>query len=249
MRFKNADATIVSTAQDVAECAAQATEALARARIRANGRFSIALSGGSTPRLFHEVLVTRHRAAIDWSKVVVLFSDERAVPPSDPNSNYRMAEETLLSKVPIRALNVLRVEADDGDSLRAALEYDHAIERMLGPKPAIDLLVLGMGEDGHTASLFPGADASDGGRFVIATEAPPSSPVARRVTFSYDAIRRAHQVMALIAGAGKAERLREVLLEEGDLPMQRVLRERTGNTVLFVDHAAAARLAEAINRS
>src|SRR5262249_44816422 len=156
--------------------------------------FVLALSGGSTPKLYHQALV---KEPIDWSKVVVVFSDERAVPPDHESNNYRMASETLLSKVPARCL---RIEADDGDNRRAAAAYER---RLLDTESwPVDLLILGMGDDGHTASLFPGREV-EGGEWVAAAQAPPASPIENRVTFTHRAIAAARHIAALITGAQK----------------------------------------------
>src|SRR5687768_8225963 len=127
-------------------------------------RFSIALSGGSTPKLFHRALVAM-KDELDWAKIQVFYSDERAVPPDHEQSNHRVAKETLLDHVPIPAANVHRIEADDGDTTRAATAY----ERELAEPP--DLVMLGMGPDGHTASIFPGREPADD-RLVVPSIAP-----------------------------------------------------------------------------
>jgi 6-phosphogluconolactonase len=249
MRFKKAEVEIVESPADVAERAAEETVTLAAACIKEAGRFSIALAGGTTPRPYHQLLATKHKDAIDWSKVIVFFADDRAVGPTHKDSNFRMAEETLLSRVPIPGGNIHRIEGEHGDHVRAAAEYEQTLVRVLGPSGIVDLVLLGMGEDGHTASLFPrSASGQKNGApnsLVIPVEAPPTSPIMRRVSFSYAAIAKARVVLAMITGSSKAGRLQEVLVEEGELPMQRVLRERTGKTLVIVDTAAASIIAEA----
>jgi 6-phosphogluconolactonase len=238
------------TPQAVAELGAEFTAKLANERIAVAGQFAIALAGGSTPRLYHEALVRKYKDAIDWSKVHVFFSDDRAVPLTHKDSNFHMAEETLLSHVPIPSANVHRIEGDDGDNVRAAREYEQTIARLLGPDMAMDLVCLGMGEDGHTASLFPKGTAPKNGvgdtgqSYVIPTYAPPTSPVAHRVSFSYGAIAKAKNVLVMATGQAKASRLKEVLTAEGDLPMQRVARERAGHTLFILDTGAAQKLIE-----
>jgi 6-phosphogluconolactonase len=250
------DVEVRPSPQSVAERAAEVTEALALDRIRATGRFSIALAGGSTPRLYHEVFAAQSMDAIDWAKVHVLFSDDRAVPITHKDSNYKMAEESLLSHVPIPSGNVHRIEGDDGDHQRAAKDYEQTLAAVVGPQMQVDLVCLGMGEDGHTASLFPGTKETIGkngavgvNRYVIATLAPPTSPVAQRVSFSYLAIAKAKNVLVLATGQAKANRLKEVLTGEGDLPMQRVVREREGHTIFIIDNAAASQLVQAQGRN
>jgi 6-phosphogluconate dehydrogenase (decarboxylating) len=213
--------------QQVARAAADWTAKLARETIALHGRFILALSGGSTPRLYHQALA--ERPDIDWSHVVVVFSDERRVPPDHADSNYRMAEETLLSNIPAKDH---RVESDAAAYERVLLENE------LLP---VDLVILGMGEDGHTASLFPGRETGPG-EWVAEAEAPQESPSKQRVTFTYSAIARARNAAVLVTGAAKAERLAGIL-ETLEYPLGRVLAARS-ETSIFVDRAAAANLKE-----
>jgi 6-phosphogluconolactonase len=249
MRFGSTELEIAPTPDAVAERAAELTLERYRAAIAARGSFSLALSGGSTPRLYHQVLASKYQSAIDWTKVLIFFSDDRAVAATHKDSNYRMAEETLISCVPLPRANVFRIEADEGDHVRAAMAYDETLARVLGRERIVDVVMLGMGEDGHTASLFPGLPpvipkngARNDAAFVVPAEAPPTSPIARRVTFSFRAIAAARNVIAMITGAAKAARLRQVLTEKTDLPMARVARERASGTVFIVDRAAAAEI-------
>lgn len=244
---------VAPTAEALGEMAAERIRDAAVARIAEAGRFTLALSGGSTPRLYHEVLATRYRDAIEWAKVTVLFSDDRCVPPTHKDSNYRLAEETLLSRVPIPPGNVHRIECEDGNNVHAAREYAQVLSRVVGPESIVDVCTLGLGEDGHTASLFPSSDGASKPQngvpgaaesLVVATEAPPTSPIAKRVSFSYGMIAKSRIVLIAVNGAAKAARLRQVLRDEGNLPMQRVLRERLGRTVLVADQAAASQLGE-----
>lgn len=239
------DLEILETVEGVGERAAALTEQLAKQRIATAGRFTMALSGGSTPKLYHRALVARGDA-LDWSCIHVLWSDDRAVPADHEHSNYRMAKETLLDDVPVPEQNVHRIEADEGDHVKAAKAYETVLVEVA--QGMIDLVLLGMGDDGHTASLFPGREPEEKG-LVLAAKAPAESPVERRVTFSYGAIERARNVVVLISGAGKADRLREVLLGEGDLPMQKVLAKRKSNTWILVDEPAASKLPEETRKS
>jgi 6-phosphogluconolactonase len=201
-------------------------------------RFSLALSGGSTPKLFHRALAWLKDIA--WDRIDVFYSDERAVPPDHEHSNHRMAKETLLDRVPIPAGNVHRILADDGDTVRAAAAYERELLRFT--EGACDLVMLGMGADGHTASLFPGREPEDD-HLVVAATAPPESPIERRVTFSYLALERARNVIVMVTGAGKAERLAEVLGERSQLPLRKVF-DRRRETILLVDEQAASQLKE-----
>ena len=142
-----------------------------REAVRANGRFTVALSGGSTPKTLYSLLATK--PDIPWDKIYFFWGDERHVPPDHPESNYRMANEALLSKVPVRAENIFRIHAEEKDAAAAALQYEQTLKDFFhlspGEFPRFDLILLGMGPDGHTASLFPGTAAlNETQRLVVA---------------------------------------------------------------------------------
>ena len=221
--------------------------ALANGSVAARGRFSVALSGGSTPRaLFSALASDAYRDRIEWSRVFVFWSDERCVPPDHADSNYRMARETLLSRVPLPPGSVHRMRGEVNPE-QAALEYEQTVRREVLPRdglPSLDLILLGMGPDGHTASLFPGTPAlHDSARLVAANYVPKLN--AHRITFTPPLINAASNVIFLVAGADKADVLRAVL--EGEykpdvLPSQ-VVRPTDGSLTWLVDRAAAGRLA------
>ena len=221
----------------VAEAAMEAFAQAAAEAIQARGRFVVALAGGSTPKRLYELLAERTLDFIDWAQVVVVFGDDRCVPPDHERSNYRLAHEALLSRVPVAAENVHRVVGDDGDPRAAAEAYGHTLDDVLADAP-IDLVLLGMGADGHTASLFPGQTYPEGR--AVAVQAPSTSPVAERVSLTYQEIARARQVVILITGAGKAERLNQVLSGEADVPMTKVVKDRAGDVTFIVDEAAVS---------
>lgn len=178
------------------------------------GRFLVALSGGSTPRALHQALVAHYRELIPWERVQIFWSDERCVPPDDKESNYRMARETLLELVPLPAENIHRMPGERTDYDAAAADYEAEIRQVFGLPPDVllrfDLILLGMGPDGHTASLFPGTPAlHETGKLVAANWVPQQH--MERLTFTYPLINNARQVMFLAAGAEKAEALRDVL--------------------------------------
>jgi 6-phosphogluconolactonase len=132
--------------------------------IRDRGRFTVALSGGSTPRGLNEELVKDFSAQLSWKDVFFFWSDERHVPPTDSDSNFRMANETLLSKLPVSPDHIFRVPAEISDAGQAAQAYEQTLQNFFSPAaafPRFDLILLGMGPDGHTASLFPGTTALD----------------------------------------------------------------------------------------
>jgi 6-phosphogluconolactonase len=231
----------------LARAAAARIDELARGAIEARGLFTIALSGGSTPHRVYELLAGEDfRESIDWRNVHVFFGDERMVPPESAESNYRMANEALLSRVPIPPENVHRIDGV-GDAAANASAYELEMRGLFGDVewPRFDHVMLGMGDDGHTASLFPGTSALDETRLWVAPNWVEKLGVWR-VTLTAPVINAARHITFLITGAGKAERLREVLKGERDssrLPSQ-LIRPFDGTLEWFVDRAAAARLEE-----
>lgn len=225
--------------RDPDDLAKRATLVTWQALRASKDQFLIALSGGSTPRRYHQQMAQLDREETPWGKVVVLFSDERAVRPDHPDSNYRMARETLLDVAPIALSKIHRIPAEEPDLDRVAREYEALIKELSKGTGVVDLIVLGMGNDGHTASLFPGHPLPPPGRLVVATPVSPTTPLTPRVTFSYEAIALAKRVLLLVAGGDKASRLEEVLEQRGELPLQRALAGRTGPTTVVADLAAA----------
>ena len=236
---------VFDDAEAVARAAASRVAELARESVEARGLFTLALSGGNTPRRVYELLASEEfRGLVDWPNVHVFFGDERAVAPDHAESNYRMANEALLSRVPVPEKNVHRIEGV-GDAASNASDYESDMRGLFGEAewPRLDLVMLGMGEDGHTASLFPGTAALEERRAWVAANWVGKLG-AWRVTLTAPAINAAGHVLFLAAGAGKAERLREVLKGERDtsrLPSQ-LIRPRDGTLDWFVDRAAASKL-------
>jgi ribulose-phosphate 3-epimerase len=237
----------VADAEALAVAAAGLFVRLARKAVADRGRFAVALSGGTTPRRMLATLATApFRDRVAWEKVDVFWGDERAVQPDHADANYRMARETLLDAVPVSADRVHRMPAERADRDAAAADYEATIARVLGgdsaAPPALDLVLLGMGADGHTASLFPNATvASD--RWVVAADGPASG--VARLTMTPALVNRAACVAFLVSGADKAERVAEVLEGPADpdrLPSQRI-RAASGRTIWLVDRAASAALA------
>ena len=231
--------------ESVARAAARRVAELAREAIDERGAFSLALSGGSTPRRIYELLAgDEFRDSVDWRGVHVFFGDERTVPADHAESNYRMANEALLSRVPLPAENVHRVEGL-GDAAANASNYESVMRGFFGGDewPRFDLVMLGMGDDGHTASLFPGTVALSERRAWVAANWVEKLG-AWRVTLTAPAINAARHVLFLVTGAAKAARLREVLKGERDpsrLPSQ-LIRPHEGALEWFVDRPAASRL-------
>lgn len=197
----------------------------------ANGRVTLGLSGGTTPRAMHEALACS--SAVPWLAVRVFFGDERAVPPDHPDSNYRMAQESLLNRVPIPPSQVYRMRGEDPDRDAAARAYDTLLPETL------DVLVLGIGEDGHTASLFPGAESlGESARRVIPVIGPKPPP--ERLTLTPPPILAARYRVVLAAGAGKADAVSRAL--EGPWDPLATPAQLARRGVWFVDPPAAAKL-------
>jgi 6-phosphogluconolactonase len=242
------DVKVLPDPNAVAREAAEVWASLSRESIGARGRFNAALSGGSTPRALFTLLASdAYRRQIEWDRTVVFWSDERCVPPDHADSNYRLAHESLLSKVKIPPGNVHRMRGEANPE-QAALEYEQLVRREVraptsSDVPSFDLLLLGMGADGHTASLFPGTAALHEKQRLVAANVVPKLN-ARRLTFTPPLINAASNVVFLVAGSEKADALRAVL--EGDfkpdvLPAQ-IVKPANGTVTWLVDRAAAARL-------
>lgn len=228
----------------MAEAAARHIVEGAQSAIDARGRFSIALSGGSTPRDLHLKLAhPPFRDEIDWAHVHVFFGDERCVPPDDPQSNYRMAEETLLSHVPIRREQIHRMRGELAPK-DAAADYERELREFFGnDPPRLDLVLLGMGDNGHCASLFPHCHAvHETQRWIVAEFIPEVN--MWRITLTPVVLNLAREVVFLVAGANKADMLRNVLegpFEPDERPAQ-IVRPSPGEVIWMVDAAAASKL-------
>jgi 6-phosphogluconolactonase len=236
---------VLATAVDLFHAAAEEFVRAARTAIGAQGRFTVALSGGSTPKALYSLLASNY-ADFVWNRVFLFFGDERHVPPTDPESNYRMVNESLLTKIAIPAENVFRVAAENPDADAAALDYETRLRRFFeirpGEFPRFDLILLGMGPDGHTASLFPDSAALDEqSRLVVANWVAKFN--THRITFTFPVLNRAAEVMFMASGADKAEMLRQVLEGKSTppLPSQRV-QPSDGKLLWMLDEAAAAKL-------
>lgn len=219
------------------EAAALHVVELGRRAIAERGQFAWALSGGSTPKPLYELLGSaRFAQALDWRSVLFLWSDERCVPPDHTDSNYGMAHNALLSHLPLSAAQVLRMRGEDEPN--AAAEAYELQLRAAGP---LDLLLLGMGPDGHTASLFPHSPAlTETERWVVPNRAPDGSA---RLTLTFPALNQGAIALFLVAGADKAARVKQALREpSADLPAQRV-RPIHGQVEWMLDKQAAGELA------
>jgi 6-phosphogluconolactonase len=233
-------------ADAVARHAAAAVAREAREAIAARGVFTLVLAGGDTPKRLYERLVGDRE--IDWPRVEFFWGDERAVPPTHPDSNFGMSRAALLDPLCIDPRRVHRIEAERADLDAAARDYERELARIAGGEPggtppALDLVLLGMGADGHMASLFPYTEAlSEARRWVVANDVPALA--SWRITATFPLLDRARTVLVLVTGAAKAAALAAVLEGPWDperLPSQR-LRTRGGRTAWCVDAAAASGL-------
>jgi 6-phosphogluconolactonase len=241
-----ADIRVYPNADELTRAAAEFFVTQAQAAITTCQRFSVALSGGSTPKPLYALLATEDFARrVDWAHVYVFWGDERCVPPDHPDSCYRMAREALLDHVSLPSQNIYRIRGEE-EPARAANEYEQVLRRFFGEASGarFDLVWLGMGDDGHTASLFPGTEVLDEqGRWVKENHVPAVQQ-KWRITLTPSAINAASNIAFLVSGAGKAERLRQVLKGEYQphlLPSQLVAPIK-GHLVWLVDTAAAALL-------
>ena len=228
--------------------AAEEVVHLANEAVAARGRFTIALSGGSTPKSLFNLLATNAKTTLPWDRMFFFFGDERHVPPTDPDSNYRMANEAMLSKVPVPPANVFRIEAENPDAEAAAAAYEQTLRKFFqvaaGEVPKFDLILLGMGPDGHTASLFPGtAGLQEKSRLVIANWVEKLK--THRLSFTFPLINAARCVAFLVSGTDKAPALKGVL--EGSAPGEqypaKLVAPKDGKLIWFLDRAAASGLA------
>jgi len=228
---------VIQPVEELAAAFARLVEDSSREAIAARGSFSMAIPGGSAAELLLPALIA---ASIDWSKVAVFWVDERMVPPGDADSNYRIARTGWLDAVPILPESIHRMRGEDPVPDEAAAAYARTLHEHLGEPPRIDFVLLGMGPDGHVASLFPGhrlLRAWD--RDVAAVDDAPKPP-ARRMTLTLRALTAARQVMVFAAGAAKAGAIAETLGDpESELPV--ALATMGGGAVTFLlDHAAAS---------
>lgn len=243
-QFDNMEELSRATAEELRNRAAEA--------IGERGRFTVALAGGSTPRRLYEILSSEPgRGHVRWDRVEFFFGDERAVQPDDERSNFRMASEALLGKLAIPDARVHRIRGEAPNLDAAARGYEDEIAHAFGvpaggAPPALDLVLLGMGAEGHTASLFPHTSAlKETTRWVVAHRVPELG--ADRVTMTAPLLNAARCVIFLVAGAEKADALRQVLVGPRDperLPAQ-LIRPVSGRLLWFVDCAAATRLSQA----
>ena len=249
-RMSQESRQVYSDADTLAKAGAKELLRIAQECVSQHGIFTLALAGGSTPRKLYTLLATDPDfRSFPWPETHLFFGDERHVPPSHLDSNYLMVSTTLLSSGLVPAANVHRVRAEMPDANAAALDYDVEVHSFFPPGmradtlPRFDAVLLGMGPDGHTASLFPGSKAlEEKERWVVANWVEKFN--SARITFTFPVINAARNVLLLIAGPDKADMLHEVLVSSRGLtkyPVQRV-NPVDGAKVWMLDRAAAAQL-------
>jgi 6-phosphogluconolactonase len=234
---------VVEDAHALAATLADSFAVSARQAIDARGVFHVALAGGSTPKAAYERLATPpYREIVQWPRVRFFFGDERCVPPDHPAANYHMIHETLFAPLEIPDAQIFRMRGED-EPIAAAQAYAAVLQRELGASPVFDLLLLGMGTDGHTASLFPGTQPDDGTPALVqARTAPAGMPVTQRLTITPRVIHAAHKIIIAVAGAEKSATLARVLKEPYDAlryPIE-IVRHAQGKVTWLVDEAAGA---------
>ncbi len=244
-------------ASALAQAAAHNFVELAKKAIATQGRFSLVLSGGSTPAALYKLLASEPYATqLDWGKIDVFWGDERCVPPDDPESNYRMANETLLRHVPIPPQNIHRMQGELAPQI-AAQAYEATLREYFHDAPVarrFDLVLLGMGNDGHTLSLFPGSEATKQAMILLSqpVQTQPHWVVANyvekfstwRITLTTQPVNAAANLLFLVAGADKAKALQQVLTDPPQLPLlpAQLIQPSNGQLVWMIDEVAATLL-------
>jgi len=244
-----AEIRVLTTPQELFAVAAEEVVRTATEAVSQRGRASIALSGGSTPKSLYNLLATNARSMLPWEQMYFFWSDERHVPPGDPDSNYRMVDEAMLSKVPVPPANVFRAAGENPDATAAAEAYESALRKFFQVSteqtPQFDLILLGMGPDGHTASLFPGTKGlQEKSRLVIANWVEKLK--THRISFTFPLINAARCVAFLVSGTDKAAVLKSVLEENvpGEQYPAKMVNPTPGKLIWFLDRAAASGLSQ-----
>ncbi len=249
----NREIRILADGAAIAKRAAQEFAQAAAEAVRAKGSFNVALAGGSTPKALYSLLVNDPalRSQVPWDKIHLFFGDERHVAPDHPDSNYRMASEAMISKSPLKPEQVTRIKGEYPDADQAALEYEKTLceyfKLKAGEYPRFDLVLAGMGNEGHTLSLFPGTKAlHPDGRLVVRNWI--GKLYTERITLTAPAASNATLIIFMVAGADKAPALKAVLegpFEPDQLPAQ-LLQPQNGKLLWLVDTAAGNMLASGI---
>lgn len=231
---------VSKTQKDWVEHTCQGIIDASQEAISARGKFTLVLSGGSTPAPIYQAL---GRSALDWANIYLFWGDERCVPPQHPESNYNLVEETLLEHITIPPENIFRIRGEE-EPATAAKIYQNEIEKFFqGQKLRFDLVLLGLGGDGHTASLFPGTPALNENLTWVVENYQPETNLSR-ITLTYPAILSARQIFFLVQGGKKAPVVKEVLENPEGAPHYpaKEIKNASGNIVWYLDEAAAKEL-------
>ena len=248
MKNNQREIRILNDSAAIAKRAAEKFVGAANAAVKDKGSFTVALAGGSTPKLLYGLLVQDDlRKQLPWNKMHLFFGDERHVPPDHPDSNFRMASESLISKAPLQPAQIHRIKGEYPNTEQAAQEYEQILQSQFqlaqGQLPRFDLVLLGMGDEGHTLSLFPGTRAlRDNGRLVMRNWV--GKLYTERVTCTAPVASNAAQVFFLVTGAAKMLALKAVLegpYEPDQLPAQ-LIQPKNGRLLWLVDAAAGSML-------
>ena len=238
---------IVASPEALASRAVELTVDAANAAIAARGRFTLSLTGGSTPEKAYSILA---EAKVDWSKTYLFTEDERDVPIDDPRSNFGLAKRTLIDRIDIPSGNVFPMVTTPGNPAAAASNYIDALRRLFPGEavPSFDMIHLGMGDDGHTASLFPGhasVDVTD--RWVVSGPPGTLPPPVDRVTFTLPLINAAKQVLFMLTGEKKAQTVHEILDDKSavDIHPAGGVKPDNGTVIWLLDEGAASKLVNA----
>ena len=232
---------VLNSPEELARAAAEHFVARSREAVAERELFTVALSGGSTPKRLFELLADPtepFRDQISWSRIHFFWSDERHVPPDHPESNYRMANDALLSRVPISQSNVHRVPSENPDAADAAAEYERIVVETTGQSlPQLDLILLGLGSDGHTASIFPGSDVLNETERLVA--APWVEKLQTyRITMTLPLLNNGASVVFLVSGSEKAKIVKEIFEGPEQYPAQ-AIKPANGELLWMLDEDAA----------
>ncbi|MDH5546640.1 MAG: 6-phosphogluconolactonase [Gammaproteobacteria bacterium] len=232
---------IFDSPDELSKAAADCWQQLSAEAIQARGRFTVALSGGTTPkRLFTLLAQEPYRSSVDWKNCVIFFGDERWVAHDHAESNFRMAKESLFDHITCPTKNIFPIPTDGVNAAQDAARYQQQLQQQFNTNIIFDLVFLGLGADGHTASLFPGTSA------LQETSTPTCAVYVEkmqswRITLTYPVINQARQIIFLVEGEGKAEILHRIIDLGVDVPATHV----SGNQNWFIDRHAASQLSDA----
>ncbi len=244
----NVDIMVFSDGEQLSHAATRYVVQVANEALAEHSHFTIALSGGSTPKKLYSLLALEpYRNQIDWTKAEIFWADERCVPPDDAESNFHLAHEVMLSKLPIPASQIHRMPADESDRVAASAAYEQELRRVFGTDgvPSFDLIQLGLGPEAHTASLFPHqASLRETERLVMSVTVPKPPPP--RLTLTPPVLNAANHILFLVTGAEKADAVRAVL--EGDYQPEeypaQIVHPTQGEVTWMLDTAAASTLSQ-----